>query len=71
MYLCFISFLDSETLQSSLIGKNFMLYTVNIMAADDLAIQGTRSSAAMVLTELAWNNPVSAPEGLTHHDPLT
>ena len=30
----------------------------------DLTMQGARASAAMVLTKLSWNIPVSAPEGL-------
>ena len=34
------------------------------MVADDLAMQGDRTSAAMVLTELAWNFMVSAIAGL-------
>ena len=32
-----------------------LTYVVNTLAADDLATQGTRISAAMVVTWLAWN----------------
>ena len=37
---------------------------VNTMATDDLATQGARASAAMVLTTFCWNILASAPEGL-------
>ena len=30
-------------------------YIINAMAADDLAVQETKTSAAMILTYLAWN----------------
>ena len=36
----------------------------NTMAIDVLAMQGTRASTAMMLTNLFQNIPVSAPEGL-------
>ena len=38
---------------------------VNTMAADDLATQVARSSAAMVVSQFSWNISVSAPWGLT------
>ena len=38
----------------------------NTLAADDLVMQEARASTALVWTQLAWNNPVSAPEGLPH-----
>ena len=34
------------------------------MAADDLETQGSKASSTMVLTCIAWNILVSAPEGL-------
>ena len=34
------------------------VYKVNIMAADDLATQGARASATMMLTELNQDNSV-------------
>ena len=37
----------------------------NIIAADDLVVQGARTSAAMVLTEFSKNILVSAPEEST------
>ena len=40
------------------------LHTVNIVAAGDLAMQGSRASATMVLPLLYRNILVSAPEGL-------
>ena len=36
------------------------------MAADDLTMEETRASAAMVLTYFSRNILVSAPEGLHH-----
>ena len=44
---------------------------VNIMAADGLAMQRSRASAAMALTWLAWNISVSVPEVLTHWGRVT
>ena len=41
------------------------LYTVDIMAADDLAMQGARATAAMVLTLFSQNIPVSVSAGLS------
>ena len=38
---------------------------VNTMAADGLAMQGARSSSAMVLTWISQDIPISASEGLT------
>ena len=40
-----------------------LLYTIDTMVADGLVMQGIRASAAMVLTELSLNNPVSPAEG--------
>ena len=39
-----------------------LYYIVNSMNADDLATQGARPSAAMVLTYFSQNIPISAPE---------
>ena len=39
-------------------------YIVNIIVADDLATQGAKASAAMVLTYFSRNIPASAPEWL-------
>ena len=39
---------------------------INTMVADDLATLGTGTSAAMVLTLLSQNIPVSVPEGLNN-----
>ena len=33
------------------------------MVTDDLVMQRAKVSAAMLLTKLSWNIPVSAPEG--------
>ena len=38
------------------------------MAADDLATQGAKASAAILLTEISWNIPVSAPAKLRNTD---
>ena len=52
---------------SSLWKTNTHLFCMNDgMAADDLATHGVRASAAMLLTQLFQNIPVSAPEELTH-----
>ena len=40
--------------------------TANIKAADGQVMQGTRASAAMVLTWFSWNILVSAPKSLRH-----
>ena len=40
-----------------------LYYIFIIMVADDLAMQGAMASAAMVLTRVSPNIPVSAPEG--------
>ena len=39
------------------------------MNADDMDAQGTTPKAAMLLTQFAWNIPVSAPGGLWHKIP--
>ena len=41
-----------------------LLFVVNAMAADDLAMEEARASAAIELTYFSWNILVSAPEGL-------
>ena len=41
-------------------------FVVNTMVADDLATQGVRVLAAMILTYFSWNIPASASDGLTH-----
>ena len=44
------------TLKSIRMGlKDFLSYTVNTMATDDLAKQGARASVAMALAKPAWN----------------
>ena len=45
-------------------GKKTSLYWIRAQ----ITTQGARASAAMVLTSLSWNIPVSAPEGLTNWD---
>ena len=40
------------------------------MAADDLAMWGARSSAAMVLTCISENIPAQAPDVLMVHDKI-
>ena len=57
MYLQFLSFLRTDTTQVIEIPLHsregptyFTLSMVNIMAADDLAMQGARASTAMKLT---------------------
>ena len=42
---------------------------VNIMAVDDLAMQGAMASPAMVLPFFSQNIPTSAPEGLSKNIP--
>ena len=49
-------------------GKQGTIYKVNTMAADDLATQGARASAEMVLTMSSWNTLVSAFEKSTHFE---
>ena len=44
--------------------KDIVICIFNIMDADDLVMQGARSSAAMVLANLFHNIPVLATEGL-------
>ena len=41
-----------------------LTWTVNIIIADYLAVQGTRALIGMILTQLSWNIKFSAPEGL-------
>ena len=43
---------------------------VNIMADDDLVIQGDRVSSASILTWLFQNIVVSAPQGLSIYDQI-
>ena len=54
MYLEFMSFLNTDRTQAaeirSQIRQGHTYITVNIMDADDLATQGARASAAMILT---------------------
>ena len=47
----------------------FSFYIYNTMAADDLAMQGARASAAILLIWLSWNIPPSIPDGLTYWGP--
>ena len=56
---------EVETLQLSHgeQGLMYISYIVNAMVADDLAMQGARAWAAMVLTKLSWNILASAPDG--------
>ena len=35
-----------------------LYYVINVMAADDLVMQGARSSAAMILTCFAFKYPL-------------
>ena len=44
--------------------STYPFYIVNIMAAGVLATQGTRTSAAMLLTQLNWDNSDPARYGL-------
>ena len=47
--------------------KQELLYpTINTMAADDLAMEGARASAAMVLTLFSWDIQVSILKGLNY-----
>ena len=39
------------------------------IVVDDLVKQGARTSAATLLTELAWNAAASAPETLNYTNP--
>ena len=54
MYLQFISFFHTDKTQVVEIfpreRPGLAHFTVNIIAADDLAMQGARASAAMILT---------------------
>ena len=56
MYLQFVSFLHTDMTQIVLLSnpsscktKTYLVYIVNITAADDLATQGARASTAMIL----------------------
>ena len=42
---------------------NCLSCTANMTAVDDLATEGARASAAILLTDLSLNIPASAPEG--------
>ena len=42
----------------------YVLHIVNIMAADDLATQRARASAATTFTMLNWINSVPVAQGL-------
>ena len=69
LYLHFLSFLIADKLQevkTLFYGKQLptCVFTVKNIATDDLATQGARSSAAMVLTQFAQNIPTKAPEGV-------
>ena len=44
----------------------FIIYAVNIMAADDQATQRATTWAAMALTQFSTNIPVLAPDGSMH-----
>ena len=44
--------------------KTFIFYIFNIMAADNLAMQGAKASAAMVMTRFFYNIPASISKGL-------
>ena len=50
MYLQFISFLHTEMTQVIALDKDLPIYMINIKGADDLATQGARASATMILT---------------------
>ena len=47
--------------------RTYLSYRVNIMAADDLVMQGARASAGMVLTSFSWNILVSVTSGLKQY----
>ena len=38
--------------------RTYLFYIVNIMAADDLAMQGAKASATVIFTMLNWINLV-------------
>ena len=42
---------------------NCLSYTADTTAVDDLATEGARASAAILLTDLSLNIPATAPEG--------
>ena len=42
-----------------------LYYIVNIIAPDEMAMQGARASARLVLTCFSWYISVSAPQGST------
>ena len=44
----------------------YLSWIVNTMAADTLAMQVARVSAAMVLTHFPWNNGALEPEGFKY-----
>ena len=58
LYLHFLWFLNIKMAQV------VEIILVNTMVVDDMAMQGARASAAMVLTYLSWNILVSLPKGL-------
>ena len=62
--------LDGSLNPSSWKTRTHLSYIVNIIAADVLATQGARASAAMILTYRSslWNIPGSAQKGLNISD---
>ena len=76
IYLSFLSFPNTEMIMAQVHvviilsswtkTRILLLFIVNNMAADALALQRSRASAVMVLTQFSWNifTPVLAPDGL-------
>ena len=57
MYLQFLPFLHTD-MTPSCMTRTYPVHMVNIMSADDLVVQGTRASAAMILTLWNWDDLV-------------
>ena len=73
IYLQFLSFLTNKMAQVVKIlphgpsqSRPYKSYTVNTIAADDLATPGARPAAAMVLVQFSHNIPVSTEEESTY-----
>ena len=49
--------------------RTYLFCIFNAMVADSLAAQRARASAAMVLTKISWNIPISVPQkvGILYH----
>ena len=47
--------------------REWNYFVVNIIAADDMVMQGGKVSAAMLLTSVAWNTQANSITTTFHH----